>query len=80
MTRQERIAALQAQLKERGILSLYGGKKGHGFWLYQAPPEAIERYERTRGWTHLDDCTCIKNDGKRSGNPYFTMFSDAQRL
>ncbi len=81
MTRQERIAALQAQLAERGILALYGGCKGHGFWLYPATPEALARWTATRGFTSYEGCgPCIQNDGVKSGNPYFTMFDDAERL
>ena len=69
---------LQTKLATQGILAVYGGdSKGHGFWLYRANPDAIARYEATRGYTHLDDVTLIPNDGKRSGNPSFTMFQDA---
>lgn len=60
------------------IIAIYGGTKGHGFWLYPANPEAI------RAWIfegNLDlFCPRITNDGAKSGNPYFTMFDDAKVL
>lgn len=73
---------LQAKLAAQGILAIYGGdKKGHGFWLYPAGPEALKRWEETRGYTHLDDCgPCMQTACHRSGNPCFTMFEDAAKL
>ena len=77
----EQVTTLILALATKGILAVYGGRKGHGFWLYPASPETIARWNATRGYTHLDDAgPCIQNDGQRSGNPYFTMFEDAEKL
>ncbi len=73
------IKSLQVALAEKGILAIYGGRKGHGFWLYQTTPEAITEYFAKHGWCDIPGTT-IKNDGKHSGNPHFTMFSDAAKL
>ena len=74
------VQALQGKLEAKGILPMYGGRKGHGFWLYRASPEAIVRVHETGGYTHLDDVVIIENDGKRSGNPSFHMWADAVAL
>ena len=76
-------AELTPQLETAGILAVYGGgsrSKGHGFWLYTASPETIKRFSDTRGWSSLEAATVIRNDGKKSGNPLFTMFEDAEKL
>lgn len=75
--------ALMDQLAKVGILAVYGGgsrSKGFGFWLYRASPETIARFRATGGWTSLEDTTVIRNDGKNSGNPFFTMFADAAKM
>ena len=79
----EEAAELTPRLEAAGYLAVYGGgsrSKGHGFWLYNAPPETIKIWHDTRGWTSLEDLAAIRNDGKRSGNPLFTMFEDAVKL
>ena len=69
---------------KKGHIAIYGGgtkSKGHGFWIYPAPAEAIQRYKETRGWTHMDDfLPAIQNDGKLSGNPFFWMMPEARKL
>ena len=83
-TRERKEAAeLTPRLEAMGILAVYGGgsrSKGHGYWLYTARPETIKRWHDTRGWTSLENATVIRNDGKKSGNPLFTMFEDAVKL
>lgn len=69
---------------DKNHIALYGGgpkSKGHGFWINPASPEIVKRYRETAGWLDLSDCApALQNDGKRSGNPYFWMFSDAVAL
>lgn len=70
------VKELQGHLASKGILAIYGGRKGHGFWLYPTSPEAISRYRLAHGYTD-DMGPALRNDGKKSGNPGFWMFEDA---
>ena len=77
------VAELTPRLEAAGILAVYGGgsrSKGHGFWLYTASAETIKRWGAFHGWSSLKNATVIRNDGKKSGNPLFTMFEDAVKL
>ena len=53
--------ALSQLFEKLGIEAIYGGQKGHGFWL------------RRNSWP-------VCNDGARSGNPNFWMYTDAKML
>jgi hypothetical protein len=64
-----------------GIVALYGGSKGHGYWLtkLQYSYLALAFFNNPRdnlGFTGES----LTNDGKKSGNPHFWTFEDAQAL
>ncbi len=77
---------LALRLAEQGIYAMYGGCKGHGFWLYRVGVEMaktlVNQFDpESSGSAYLFEQTpIIKNDGKRSGNPCFWMFDDALKL
>jgi hypothetical protein len=82
-----KIKELRMKLAEKGIFAMYGGRKGHGFWLYQIgerlAKELTLEFRPDRFWNICDaieETPVIKNDGKRSGNTCFWMFSDAKKL
>ncbi len=89
-TREEKEQAaneLAKRLAEKGIFAMYGGKKGHGFWLYRVGVEMakqlLEAFDPEKFWDLADSfeqTPIIKNDGKKSGNPCFWMFDDALKL
>ena len=68
-------------------------QKGHGFWLYQGTAEIVKEMislesvhyapkspENKRFNELWQQCQTIKNDGKKSGNPSFWMFKDAEKF
>lgn len=78
---------LAIRLAERGIYAMYGGVKGHGFWCYSVGVEVARKlvacFDARLFWEIADafeETPIIKNDGKKSGNPCFWMFSDAIKL
>ena len=78
---------LALRLAEQGIYAMYGGCKGHGFWLYRVGVEMaktlVNQFDPEKFWDLADSfeqTPIIKNDGKRSGNPCFWMFDDALKL
>jgi len=78
---------LALRLAEHGIYAMYGGKKGHGFWLYRVGVEnakrLVEYFDPKMFWDIADafeETPVIKNDGRNSGNPFFWMFNDAMKL
>lgn len=78
---------LALRLAEHGIYAMYGGRKGHGFWLYRVGVEnakrLIENFDPEIFWGIADafeETPVIKNDGRNSGNPFFWMFNDAMKL
>lgn len=82
-----KIKELRLKLAKRGIFAMYGGRKGHGFWLYNLgthiATQLTENFYPDQFWNvcnGLEQNPIIKNDGKRSGNPCFWMFSDAAKL
>lgn len=92
MTIEERQRAeadsLIARFAEVGVLALWGGgsqterhqnRKGHGFWLYQATPEAIAEYNARHGYCEIPG-QAIEDDQNRSGNRYFWLMKDAREL
>ena len=89
-TREEKEQAaneLAKRLAEKGIFAIYGGRKGHGFWLYRVGMELakrlLEAFDPEKFWDLADSfeqTPIIKNDGKKSGNPCFWMFDDALKL
>ena len=89
-TREEKEQAaneLAKRLAEKGIFAMYGGRKGHGFWLYRVGMEMakqlLEAFDPEKFWDLSDSfeqTPIIKNDGKKSGNPCFWMFDDALKL
>lgn len=66
----QRIQSVKERFQQIGIRALYGGGngkrgKGHGFWLAAG----------------IQGNTCsLRNDGQRSGNEWFWMWSDAIAL
>ena len=60
----ERTAA-EAKLAALSISGIYGGTKGHGFWLHRGLEPLINDGTMSG--------RSIPNDGKLSGNPYFWM-------
>ncbi len=90
LTREEKEQAaneLAKRLAEKGIYAMYGGRKGHGFWLYRVgvemAKELLEAFDPEKFWDLADSfeqTPIIKNDGKKSGNPCFWMFDDALKL
>lgn len=91
MIRQERADALRAKLAVVGVLAIYSGRKGHGFWLSEgATPAADAAIRSGAGFDMLlkdarreiapDQFRSLKNDGQASGNEWFWMFADAERL
>ena len=83
MTKEEqREAEVQAVIDgfaEKGYLALYGGRKGHGFWIYRTTPEQVAVYYAVDGWCEIPG-EIIQNNGRNSGNPYFWMMADAVKL
>lgn len=81
MNRQEKVARLQEIAESSGFFIMYGGKKGHGFWMYRATNEwakkeiAAGRGINLVGKAGLEN---IQNNGSRSGNPHFWMFDEAK--
>jgi hypothetical protein len=75
-----KIKAAARNLAQYGIVAFYGGRKGHGFWLYQSTVEdamaQCERFDVTKDYAGK----VIKNDGMRSGNDCFWLFADAMQL
>jgi len=78
---------LAKRLAEKGIYAMYGGRKGHGFWLYRVGVEMAKQFlgafDPEKFWDLADSfeqTPIIQNDGKRSGNPNFWMFDDALKL
>lgn len=67
-------------LAKKGIIALYGGRKGHGFWLAQTTPEnALKFFHDPNNNLGLEGESLV-NDGKESGNPHFWMFEAAKKL
>jgi hypothetical protein len=62
---------------------MYGGRKGHGFWVYR--PITEEARAATIAGNGFDffcrigpqHFECVENDGTKSENPCFWMFDDA---
>ena len=89
-TREEKEQAsneLAKRMAEKGIFAMYGGRKGHGFWLYRVGVEMakqlLEAFDPEKFWDLADSfeqTPIIKNDGKKSGNPCFWIFDDALKL
>lgn len=82
-----KIKELRIKLAKRGIFAMYGGKKGHGFWLYKVGAhialQLTHSFQASQFWNVCDameETPIIKNDGKRSGNPCFWIFKDAAKL
>jgi len=67
-------------LAAAGIASIYGGCKGHGFWLMKSTTEQAQRFIMES--LSLSGITgeVMLNDGARSGNPYFFIFEDAEEI
>lgn len=73
---------VERALADRGIFPMYGGSKGHGFWLNPMEPKLantlLDHFD-PKVW-HDNAGPTIENDGHESGNPYFLMFSEARKL
>ena len=83
----KRIKDLALRLASKGIFAMYGGVKGHGFWLYRFDKSTAEKltnnFSSELFWDTCDDLErtpIIRNDGKKSGNVCFWLFADAQKL
>jgi len=81
--KKELAATIAQQLAEIGIYAMYGGAKGHGFWLYRGTnADALATIRAGDGFSLLGmdnaNLYCIKNNGKASCNESFWMFSDAE--
>jgi len=83
MTRKERVKMVASAIEKNGFFPMYGGSKGHGFWVYRPLTEGAKKATAEGngiqffggiGERHFE---CIQNDGTKSGNPYFWMFKDA---
>ena len=83
------VAALVIRLAAVGILGMYGGSKGHGFWLYRgATPRADAEIRAGRGFERM--CTLFGDAGMEciehpavappSGNRYFWLFEETAQL
>ena len=82
-----KVLKVRRQLATKGIFALYGGRKGHGFWLYRFGKQTAEaltdKFNAEHFWDQCDSLEItpvIKNDGKHSGNPFFWLFRDAVKL
>ena len=90
LTREEKEQAaykLAKRLAEKGIYAMYGGRKGHGFWLYRVGVEMakqlLEAFDPEKFWglaDSIEETPIIRNNGEKSGNPCFWMFDDALKL
>ena len=81
MTNKEKAKELQKKLAQHGIYALYGGSKGHGFWMYRTTrADAIAQYENWQPGRTDYAGKVIKNTGDRSGNECFWMYADAATL
>jgi len=78
-----KILEARRALAAAGILALYGGRKGHGFWLYRTTPEIATRAINDVKFflsIPVGSAPIVHNDGKRSGNSCFWRFGDALKL
>jgi hypothetical protein len=80
--RLQKVHDLEIALANNGIFAMYGGRKGHGFWLYRSSPAVATSLVNQFDPAYFNESTfpIIKNDGAKSGNPCFWMFADAMRL
>lgn len=77
-----KIFEVRKNLAFLGIVAMYGGRKGHGFWLYQSTKEnAIRALYDLNFFLSLDLAgKVIKTDGKETGNPCFHSFRQAEKI
>jgi hypothetical protein len=77
---QSEVTAARRKLAEVGIVAIYGGSKGHGFWLAQTTPERALWHLAHPMETINQIGISLRNDGRKSGNEYFFMWDDALAL
>ena len=65
-----------------GIMALYGGRKGHGFWIYKTSITHAQKMAHEFNPRDFADFSghVIMNDGVKSGNTCFWMFADVEKL
>jgi hypothetical protein len=78
---QSEVTAACRKLAEVGIVAIYGGTKGHGFWLAQTTPErALSLFQNPNHYDGSPAGITLHNDGRKSGNTAFFMWDDALAL
>lgn len=79
--------SLEGRFAEQGLCAMYGGRKGHGFWISETTPEFARRIHggdfsaemEARAAGHFNPLGSDRNQ-ERTGNSAFFSYDDAMSL